>query len=132
MDLQQLKNYHHSNSYFSAPREWGQNTPQNESPRFIGNSSSLINALSEIALKEPRTKIIKNDLSSSKIQLCQRSLVFRFPDIIWVQGVNIDEVSSSIAIYSSAKYGKYDFGVNQRRVIRWIKKLTEKIPITSE
>ena len=129
MDLQQLKNYHHSNSYFSAPREWGQNTPQNESPRFIGNSNSLINALSEIALKEPRTKIIKNDLSSSKIQ---RSLVFRFPDIIWVQGVKIDEVSSSIAIYSSAKYGKYDFGVNQRRVIRWIKKLTEKIPITSE
>ncbi|MBR72279.1 MAG: hypothetical protein CMM30_04985 [Rhodospirillaceae bacterium] len=129
MNLEHLKHFSQSNSFFSAPRDWGMNTSHYSTPIYEGKWNYIIETLSKIANDEPRTVTLKNNISEGKLQLCQKSLIFKFPDLIWIQAITIDEYSSSVAIFSKAKYGKYDFGVNKKRVLRWIDKLSDKIPI---
>ena len=50
------------------------------------------------------------------VALIQHSAMFGFPDVITVEFVAVEPERSSLAIYSRARYGKLDFGVNRRRV----------------
>ena len=52
---------------------------------------------------------------SGKIVAVQRSLIFRFPDTIWIEIVPRGD-HAGIAIYSRSTYGRFDFGVNRARV----------------
>lgn len=45
-----------------------------------------------------------------------RSFFFRFPDLLTVKLIPIDEKTSSLVMLSFALVGYYDFGVNKRRV----------------
>jgi hypothetical protein len=49
----------------------------------------------------------------------QHSPVFRFPDIVTVEFVPIDN-RSSIAVYSRSRYGEFDFAKNRKRVEKWL------------
>ena len=60
------------------------------------------------------------DQDGLQYQYRQRSLVFRFPDFVDVRYIPIDDHTSTLAIYSRAKYGYSDFGVNKKRVEMWL------------
>jgi uncharacterized protein (DUF1499 family) len=57
----------------------------------------------------------------------QRSALFRFPDVITVELVTLAPDRSSLAIYSRSRYGRSDFGVNRRRVLRWLSRLQRMV-----
>jgi uncharacterized protein (DUF1499 family) len=42
-----------------------------------------------------------------------------------VQFIPITETSSTLAVYSRARYGYYDFHVNENRVKKWLAALTD-------
>lgn len=50
----------------------------------------------------------------------QRSPLLRFPDTIDVAFVAVGEGQSMMAIYSRSLIGRSDFGVNEKRLWRWI------------
>jgi hypothetical protein len=50
----------------------------------------------------------------------QHSPLFRFPDIITVEFVPLNQTWSSIAIYSRSRYGEYDLAKNRKRVEKWL------------
>ncbi len=54
----------------------------------------------------------------------QRSRVFGFPDYLTVKAVAVDsnagEGGAGLIIWSRARYGRSDFGVNQARVEAWL------------
>lgn len=60
-----------------------------------------------------------------RIALIQHSALLRFPDVIAAEFVELTPERSSIAIYSRARYGKLDFGVNRRRVESWVERLKQ-------
>ena len=49
----------------------------------------------------------------------------RFPDLVTVEFVALAPDRSSLALYSRARYGRSDFGVNRRRVLRWLSRLQQ-------
>jgi uncharacterized protein (DUF1499 family) len=52
--------------------------------------------------------------------LVARSKAFHFPDFIDVEAVALAPGQTALAIYSRAKYGIRDFGVNRARTERWL------------
>lgn len=50
----------------------------------------------------------------------QHSQLFRFPDIITVEFVQLDPTRSSIAVHSRSRYAEYDFAKNRKRVEKWL------------
>lgn len=77
-------------------------------------------------LAEPRFKLVHVD-SDNQFTYVQRSAVFRFPDFITIRFYALSDSTSSLAIYSRARYGYYDFGVNKRRVLYFLKKLNIRL-----
>jgi uncharacterized protein (DUF1499 family) len=80
-----------------------------------------------ITASQPRTKLLAQDVEHRRTVHVQRSAIFRFPDIVRAEIVDIEPRSSSIAIDSQARHAYYDFGVNRRRVLSWLALVTEAV-----
>ena len=83
-------------------------------------ADELERELLAIARAEPRTRVTESDPARRKHKIVQRSRVFRFPDDIDVQIFERGAAESTLAIYSRARYGWSDMGVNAARVKRWL------------
>lgn len=111
------------NHYLACPDNYCKIPANTISPIFNISAKTLQEKWQQIPLTEPRTKLISQDDHHLRYFYEQRSLIFKFPDYITVQIIAVDDTRSTIAMYSQAKYGYYDFNVNQHRIERWLKKL---------
>ena len=100
--------------------------PHRASPVFAAAPGDVLAALKAVALAEPRTTVSSE--GASQIELVQRSKLFGFPDFITVESVATAPGRSALAIYSRAKLGIRDFGVNRARIERWLTALEAKLP----
>ena len=71
--------------------------------------------------KQPRVKVIKRE--GNHFRYVQRSKIFRFPDIIDIEFLEIDTKHSSLNAFSRSVYGYSDLGVNQKRMQQWLVQL---------
>jgi hypothetical protein len=71
-----------------------------------------------IALDAPRTRIVRE--AGAQLELEQKSAVFGFTDKIIIEAMDAGPGMAALAIYSRALIGYYDFGVNRKRVRRWL------------
>lgn len=101
-----------------------------ESPDFAVPEVELFTAVQGLISTEPRTRFVAKDPALRQLVFIQRSRIFRFPDTIWIQGVDRGS-DMSLIIYSRSNYGYWDFGVNKRRVRRWLTILKERIETTA-
>jgi hypothetical protein len=84
-----------------------------ESPR------ALLARFDAIARSHPRVETVAGDLDSLMITYVQRSRVIGFPDYLTVKAVAL-KGGAGLIIYSRARYGRSDFGVNRARVEAWL------------
>lgn len=88
-------------------------------PIYAVPANVLAQTLHEIFLAQPRTVFIEqHDYQAA--HYVQRTKWFRFPDDIWLQVVSVSENTSTLYLYSKARYGYYDFNVNKERVLQWL------------
>jgi uncharacterized protein (DUF1499 family) len=90
------------------------------SPAFAKTPDQVLDALKRIALAEPRTALLAEDRAKRHVSLVQKSKTFRFPDFIDAEAVPLSGGQTALAVYSRAKFGIRDFGVNRARVERWL------------
>jgi len=76
---------------------------------------------------EPRVVPVEAEADGRRIVLIQHSKMLRFPDIVTVEFIPLGEQRSSVAIYSRARYGRGDFGINRQRVRRWLAQLQHTV-----
>ena len=79
----------------------------------------LLASLDAVARTEPRVKVVAGSTESGRITYVQRSAIIGFPDYISVTAVET-EAGSSLILWSRARYGYSDLGVNQARLQRWL------------
>ena len=97
------------------------------SPVFAKPPEQVIEALKRVALAEPRTTLLAEDRAKHQVALVQKSKTFRFPDFITAEAVPIGPGQTALAIYSRAKFGSRDFGVNRARIERWLAALQREL-----
>jgi len=123
IDFTTLRLHWRPNQYLVTPPGHGPATPHRQSPRFAVPPAALHDALRDIVAGEPRTKITAEDRAQGRIEAVCRSRVFRFPDLVSMQILPAGEGGSTLLVYSRARYGVRDFGVNRARVERWLERL---------
>jgi len=122
IDFETLKLHWKPNQFLMAPAGMCQNAEVHlESTTYQVPVQTLHDAFIAMTKRQPRTSVTEQ--RSDGEQLVQRSRVFRFPDVIDVKFFHIDEGQSTLAIYSRAKMGVRDFGVNAARVRSWVGQL---------
>ncbi len=96
----------------------------NTSPIYKLNSNTLYHATLDIIQKKEKTTITYQNNKKYQLIFIQKTRFFRFPDYIDIQIFPVGNNESTIAIFSRAKYGFYDFGINKSRVINIITELS--------
>jgi uncharacterized protein (DUF1499 family) len=77
--------------------------------------------------EQPRLQVLRRDVTNRQIDYVQRTPLLRFPDLITVRFVPIDDTHSTVAIYSRSVWGKGDMGVNRARVQEWLARVQAKL-----
>jgi uncharacterized protein (DUF1499 family) len=95
------------------------------SPAFAVSADRLAEYWAQMIAAEPRLVQIAAEPEQRRSVWIQRSALFRFPDLVTVEFVALAPDRSSLALYSRARYGRSDFGVNRKRVLRWLSRLRQ-------
>ena len=112
------------NAFLACPPDYCQAAGAAASPVLATDADRLYWALMRVVTAAPRVTVVRDDPQRRRIALIQRSAFFRFPDIILAEVVALGADRSSVALYSRARYGRYDFAVNRQRVEDWLARLT--------
>jgi uncharacterized protein (DUF1499 family) len=90
------------------------------SPVFAMGWERLREYWHEMIAVQPDIEPVGWDVRRRRATYIQRSEIFRFPDVITVEFLELDDGRSSLAIDSRSRYGRGDLGANRRRVIAWV------------
>lgn len=98
------------------------------SPEFAASREQLEAAWGKMLATERDIVAITDEPQQHRSVVIQHSRLLRFPDIVTVEFIDMAPNRSSLAIYSRARYGRSDFGVNRLRVLGWLKRLQQIAP----
>ncbi|HEX6144135.1 MAG TPA: DUF1499 domain-containing protein [Geminicoccaceae bacterium] len=98
------------------------------SPVFRTVPRLLRDAFEAAVAREPRLEQVAASDDGLQLELIQRSRWLGFRDRITVAFLPLDALRSAPAVWSRAEVGYYDFGVNRKRVGRWLDRLAEAHP----
>jgi uncharacterized protein (DUF1499 family) len=107
-----------------APRGWA-GPADGVSPVFHLDAIELWLAWIGLAASQPRTVLRSRDERSLRSLHVQRSRALHFPDLVRAEIVALGTARSGIVLDSRARFGCWDFGVNRRRVLRWVHDLKQ-------
>jgi hypothetical protein len=130
ISIADLRNPLPGNAFLACPAGYCTATAT-PSPVFSLSTLRLAEAFSDAIAGESGIVWVAEDESRHPLAVIQHSLLLRFPDVITIEFVALGPERSSLAIYSRARYGRGDFGVNRKRVLRWLARLRQIVPPTA-
>ena len=89
---------------------------------YTGSKVEFYEEITKVALATPRTLLLSND----PLQFVTRSKFFGFPDITVI---NIQD--ENLIIFATSVFGRFDFGVNRARALKWINLVKNSLPMDS-
>ena len=120
---------------FTPPRGWGWTViapagravpgASRTAPSFAVSRDRLREAVLKVARAEPRTELLAEEGDHLRFRI--RSRLFGFPDLVCIRLVEPAPGQVSLAIFSKARYGFHDLGVNRRRARRWLRAVTAEL-----
>ena len=127
VDFTTLKRAPTPNQYLLCPQDMCTTETDGVAPVFDVPAEELQVAWDDMVAGQPRTQVLRRDVTNMEVDYVQRSRLFRFPDIVTVRFIPVDDTHSTLAIYSRSVYGKGDMGVNHARIDDWLAKLKAKV-----
>lgn len=117
-----------ANEYIVAPKGFAPSArPNDVSDVYPVSATTLKSAMENVVNRQPRITFVAEDETTNRREFVQRSLIFRFPDVVTIQTIPLDNSLSTIAIHSYSIYGESDFGVNGNRVRTWLTELDNEL-----
>jgi uncharacterized protein (DUF1499 family) len=120
VDFAKLRPSTQTNRYVMCPAALCPDSANAPSPTFAMRWERLRDYWNEAVALQPRVELVLQEAGGRRLTYIQRSLVFRFPDIITVEFLTIEGGRSTLAVASHSRYGREDFGVNAKRVEAWV------------
>jgi uncharacterized protein (DUF1499 family) len=127
IDFSTLERGQTPNRYLLCPTSVCSTQTDGVAPVYDVPVAKLQAAWDEMIIEEPRVQVLRRDITNQQIDYVQRSRLLRFPDLVTVRFVPLDDTHATLAIYSRSVYGEGDFGVNRARVEEWLAKLKARI-----
>ena len=95
-----------------------------EAPRFQGEADQVLDVLMQIA-REDGARIVQGGVDEGMITFVARSRLFGFRDFITVKAVDEAGGVSKLSVLARPRANFPDFGVNARRLDRWLSELDQ-------
>ena len=111
------------NQYLVSPDDYCSAKAHMVSPTFDLSVEELRERWMTMIASQPRIETRKADDEAMQYEFIQRTKIMRFPDIITVRFISLEQRRSTLAVYSRSRYGRRDFGVNKDRVRAWLEAL---------
>lgn len=111
------------NTWLVAPAGFTRATPDETAPEFPVDAPRLAELWQKVVTAEPRTTIAGISPDGLQLEAQQRTAVFGFIDDISFRAIPATAGHATLAVYSRARVGYWDLGVNQRRVRAWLDRL---------
>ena len=128
IDFAHFKRSRRPNNVLMLPPDFeAASAADSTSPVFEASADDLAQAAKAALLDRPRTTLVRDVDANHQFAAVERSKLCRWPDTITVQAVQAADGAASLAIYSAAKYGYRDFGVNRARVDNLLNTLKTKL-----
>lgn len=115
------------NQYLLCPKGMCTAQTDGEAPVFDVPVEQLQVAWDQMLAEQPRLQVLRREVTNVQIDYVQRTRLLRFPDLITVRFVPIDDAHSTLAIYSRSVWGKGDMGVNRIRVEEWLARVKARL-----
>ena len=115
------------NQYLLCPKGMCTAETDGAAPVFDVPVQQLQVAWDAMLAEQPRLQVLRREVTNIQIDYVQRTRFLRFPDLVTVRFVPIDDTHSTLAIYSRSVWGKGDMGVNRIRVEEWLARLKAKV-----
>ena len=125
LDLANLRRPASPNTALAAPPDLGP-VPDIAPPRYDASPPVLYAALRRVAETDSRVFLQERFDAQLQAAYVARSAFWNFPDRVQVAAVP-EGTGSRPVIYSRSVYGRYDFGVNRKRVKAWLARLPDAI-----
>lgn len=123
VDFKKINLSQKPNHYLICPKNYCNVEPDTFSLTYSVPVDALQFAFKRMIADQPRVKLIQFNQDNYHFQYVQYSRIFKFPDDIDVQFISLEKNHSTLAIYSRARYGYYDFNVNRHRIDSWLSQL---------
>jgi uncharacterized protein (DUF1499 family) len=111
------------NQYLLCPPDLCTTQTNGVAPAFDLPVEQLQAAWEQMIAEQPRVELLRRDIANVQLDYVQRTRLLRFPDLVTVRFIPIDDAHATLAIYSRSIYGKGDLGVNRTRIDDWMSKL---------
>lgn len=96
-------------------------------PTFTASAAELGEAFDAVATGDERVEVLAGSVAEGHVTYVQRSKLFGFPDYVSVRFIDLPDGGSTLSVFSRARFGKSDLGVNQKRVERWVAETQQRI-----
>ena len=121
MDFKTLKlSRWKKNQFLVAPDGYSSEQAHFSSPTYGCSAENLKAKWMSMINNQPRVILKNSDNHNMEYTFIQYSKIFRFPDYITVHFIALSPMKSTLAIFSRSRYGRRDFGVNERRIRSWL------------
>lgn len=115
------------NTWLVAPAGFTRATPDEPAPEFPVDAPRLAELWGKVVAAEPRTTIASISPDGLQIEAQQRTAIFGFIDDISFRAIPAAEGHATLAVYSRARVGYWDLGVNHRRVRAWLAEIRSRL-----
>lgn len=100
----------------------------NRAPVFDVGTAELSAALDRVVASQSNIELLQDDRSTGgPVTWVQRSALFGFPDYVSVKVLPSGDQQSTVAMFSRARLGQSDLGVNEKRVTAWLAELAIQV-----
>ncbi len=93
-------------------------------PEFAVSATALAAAFDDLVLRERHVTRLAGAPDGLWATYVARTPVMGYPDYVSVKFIPLASDRATVAIFSRARFGYGDRGVNRRRVLGWIKSLS--------
>ncbi len=97
------------------------------SPEFTLDVQTLAQRFDDFALADENVSRLAGSPKEGFVTYVARSQMMRYPDYISVRFIDLGQGRATTAIYSRARFGYSDRGVNRRRAMGWLKALAAQL-----
>jgi uncharacterized protein (DUF1499 family) len=115
------------NQYLVCPEGFCEEVPDQISPVFNVSVDKLREVLTSIESADANLTKVNSDADDLRQKYIWRSLIWRFPNLISVEIIPLENEQSTIAIYAQAQLGQSDLGANKAFVDELLHKISSEI-----
>ncbi len=130
IDFATLQRADTPNQYLACPNNLCSAYIDDLPPAYAATVAEVRSAWEAMLQTEPRVAELRRSPDGTQIDYVQRSRLLRFPDLITIRFIALDETRTTIAIYSRSIYGEGDMGVNKARIRAWVAKLNSVLKLS--